>query len=69
MDLKQKTFLFGFRDILRSKVRETKGLVQEGFKIKLDMMDAVIDGLSLIEEVNNSEVEKVINKIKKQEGM
>ena len=33
------------------------------------MMDAVIDGLSLIEEVNNSEVEKVINKIKKQEGM
>jgi hypothetical protein len=60
MDEKQKVFVYGLRTVIRQKIKKTGDTVNKG---QLRTIDAVIDGLNIIEDMSLEEVQKLMKKM------
>jgi len=63
MDEKEKFFIFGMRGLIKDRFLKTRGK-DEILKAKLEMIDVIISSFNIIEDVEISEVKKVIDKIR-----
>jgi len=60
MDEKQRVFIYGLRTVIRQKIKKTGDEVNRG---QLRTIDAVIDGMNIIEDMNLQEVQKLMKKM------